>query len=124
MSASCSTVGLDDAAIRHEQRALMAEACVFDFKHHAARRRAVTGREADHLEDWPQHTAGGLARAGDEAVRLPHGNHHRAEEIGAAHGVERFRVLHALRAAEAGVGFGKALHFFAHLRVNDANALE
>ena len=114
----------DDAAIRHEHRALVAEARVLDFQHHAARRRAVAGGEADDLEDGPQHAAGRLARAGHEAVGLAHRHHHRAEVVRLAHGVECLGLLHALGATEAGVDFRKALQLLALLRVDDADALE
>ena len=52
----------NDAAIGHEQHAVLAEARVLDLHDHAARRRGDVRRGLDDLEQRPQHAAGDVRR--------------------------------------------------------------
>jgi hypothetical protein len=114
----------DDAAIRHEKETAFAEAGILDFHDHATGSGGGRGCDLDDLEEGPQDAAGDLVGAGDEAVRLVHGDHHGAVVIGQEHGVACFLGLEALGAAQKLEAMDEAVKILAFGGVDDADALE
>ncbi len=103
----------NDAAIGHEQHAVLAEARVLDFHHHATRRRGDAGRDLDDLEQRPQHAAGDVGGAGNQAVGLVHRQHHGAEIIRLQHGLARLRRFDPLFPAQPEKAVGEIVQFLA-----------
>src|SRR5581483_11804706 len=114
----------NDAAIRHEEQSALAEARVLDLHDHATRGRGGGGRDLDDLEERAQDAAGDLVRAGDEAVGLVHGHHHRAVVIGQQHRFARLLGTQALGTAQQLETMDEAVEVLALNGVDDANALE
>ena len=125
MSESCSTVGFgDDAAIGHEEHALVAEAGVLDLHDHATGGGGGFRGDLDDLKERAEDAAGALVGAGDKAVGLVHGEHHGAVVIGVEHGLARLLSLHALDAAEQFVTLDEGGQVFALGRIDDADAFQ
>ena len=114
----------NDAAVGHEQHALFADARVLDLHHHAARNGADVRRGLDDLEQRPQHAAGDVRRPGNQAVRLVHGQHHRAVEIRLQHGFARLGLAQALFRGARDRGVGEIFQVFARGGIDDAHAFQ
>ena len=112
------------AAVREEHHALFAEARVLDFHDHAARRGGGLRRDLDDLKQRAQRAAHRFARAGDHAIGLVHGDHHRAKVIRILHRLARLLDLDALGAADEFIALREALAFLAVFGVEDADAFE
>ena len=114
----------NDAAIAHEQDAILAEARIFNFHYLATRSRSGLRRDFDDLKKGPQNTAGEFTRARNEAVGLMHRNHHRTEIIRLHHRFARLETLHSPRPPQDLEAPGKIIQVIALGRVDNANALE
>ncbi len=114
----------DHAAVGHEQHAALADARVLDLHDHAARNRGDVRRGLDDLKQRPQHAAGDMRRAGNQAVRLVHRQHHRAVKIRLHHRLARLGGAQAFFAADAVKPAGKILQVLAGGGIDDADAVQ
>ena len=73
-------------------------------------------RGLDDLEQRPQHAAGDVRRAGNQAVRLVHRQHHRAVIIRLQHRLARLGGAQALFAAQRIKALGEILQILARRR--------
>ena len=62
--------------------------------------------------------------AGNEAISLVHGDHHRAEIIWLEHCLARFEFLHAFRAAQSFEAVREIIQFSAFGRIDNPNAFQ
>ena len=114
----------DDAAIGHEQHALLPEARVLHLHHHATGSRGGFRRHLDDLKKRAQHAARTLVGAGDKSIRLVHGDHHRAVIIGVEHRLPRLLGLHALDPPQELIALDERLQVFTLLRVDDPHPFQ
>jgi len=103
---------------------LLAELGIFHFHDLAARSGGALRRHLHDLKQRAQDAARRGACAGDEAVRLVHGQHHGTVVIRLQNGFARFRELEAFAPAQRGETAGEIIEVFGFRRVDDANAFE
>ena len=85
----------DNAAVRHEQHAILPQARVLQFHHQATGSGDGLRGDLDDLKQRPQHAASALVGAGYEAVRLVHRDHHRPKIVGLEQGLPRLEAFQA-----------------------------
>ncbi len=84
----------------------------------------MSRRDLDDLEQRAQHAAGDVGRAGNQAVRLVHRQHHRAEIIRLQHRLARFVGAQALFAAQRIKPLHEIFQVLARGGIDDADAFE
>ena len=114
----------NDAAVGHEQHAVFADARVLNFHDHATRHGGDVRHGFHDLKQRTQHAAGDVRRAGNQAVRLVHRHHHRAEIIRLQHRLARFSGANSLVAAKRMESLDEIIQIFAFDGVDDADALD